>query len=155
MEKNGKTIMKTKYKFFINEPTAIEINSLIGDEFYKYYCTLDNAICLYYKPELEIWDNAGRRGKYFHGYRSEVKSFFLDIYLSSSEKGGQVKCDLTLKDASFNKIVKIKESFSKNTQTSIESAQRIREEYDSSNVDFFIDQDTLLDVIKIVELLSE
>lgn len=146
--------MKTRYKFFISEPTAIEINSLLGEELYKYYSTLDNAISLIYKPELEIWDDAGRRGKYFHGYRSEVKSFFIDVYLSSSENGGQIKCALTLKDASFNKIVKIKASYSKKTQESIESAQRIRKEYGSSKIDFFIDQDTLSDVIKIFELLS-
>jgi hypothetical protein len=59
--------------------------SLLGEKIYKYYSGICEDIISSLSPDLEIWNYAGRRGKYFHGYQISKKHISVHLYLSSEQ----------------------------------------------------------------------
>ena len=108
-------------------PNEKEIISIIGHDLFSYYNILTKSINLILHPDIEIWDNAGRRGKYLHGYRMNSLNVLVDIYLNSINSSGKLSCTFKLPKKSLNKILKQKEFFSSTTQDNIDSAQKAME----------------------------
>lgn len=146
--------MRTELIHIDNVPNEQELMSLLGNNIYEYYCILYKAIILFLTPDLEIWDYAGRRGKYLHGYRINNQSMLVDLYLSSVNEQGQLNCEFKFDKRAFYKIVKKKGFFSENTQKNIDSTIEANEKYGGFYLDVIINNETLQDAIQIIQIMG-
>lgn len=134
-------------------PSKKELKSLLGIQLYKYYFTLTSEIVSKLYPDLETWDKAGRRGKYYHGYQVNSKLLLLDFYLSNVNNG-QVKYQLKLKKASFNKILKKRDSFSEIMNQNLMWSEDFYKEYGEIYLNTILNEETINDSLRIIEIIS-
>ncbi|GHU21002.1 hypothetical protein FACS189475_10190 [Betaproteobacteria bacterium] len=132
-------------------PDERELRSLLGDDRYEWHRVLCEAIVSRLSPELEIWALAGRRGKYFHGYRNGKS---VDIYLLSIDGQGCLKCEFRLNKRMFTRILRQKDSFCEQTRKSIDGTIKIKELGGAYTLELFIDQGALQDAFQILEILA-
>lgn len=137
-----------------NVPDEHELISLLGESVYKNYNNLCEYIILFLAPDIEIWDYAGRRGKYFHGYRMSKRSILIDLYLFSTNGQGRLRCQLHFGKRCFNSILKQRMIFGKKMQEYIDSHASIRKQYNNISFSVLIEDEILHDVIKIIEIIS-
>ncbi len=121
--------MKTELMNLNNIPDEAELTSLLGKNIYMLYHELCKVITSQLSPDLEIWDRAGRRGKYFHGYRITKQSMLVDLFLHSVNKQGYITCEFHFIKRYFSKIVKQKELFGKQIQKNIDYSVKFNEEH--------------------------
>ena len=136
-------------------PSEQELISLLGEKIYKYYFEIcQNTISLL-SPDLEIWNEAGRRGKYFHGYHISKKSITVDLYLSS--KYEQITCDFHFIKRDFIKILKQRNFLiNEQLQKEIDFSIKFSEEYGGGYPLGVIvrDEETFKDVLQIIKIVS-
>jgi hypothetical protein len=149
--------MKTKIMHIDNIPNELELTSLLGEKSYKYYHKLCEAIISQLSPDLEIWDHAGRRGKYFHGYRINKQSMLVDLYLCSANGQENITCEFHFIKRDFIKLVKRKDFFREQIQKNIEYSIKFNEKYGGGfYIDVIIrDEETLQDAIQIIQTVSK
>ena len=133
-------------------PHEQELIAVLSENIYKNYNDLCEAIVLFLDPDSEIWDHAGRRGKYFHGYRN--KSILVDLYLLSIDGQGVLKCDFHFRKRFVDSLLKKKESFSKETQGYIDSCLECNKLGGGFWCEIRIDDKTLQDAIQIIKMLA-
>ena len=138
-----------------NAPSEQELLTLLGEKVYRFYSNIcANTISLL-SPDLEIWDYAGRRGKYWHGYYIRKKSLSIDLYLSSEFE--QITCDFHFNKRFFQKILKQRDLLkSAETQKIIDFSIKFNEEYGGGySVSLIIrEEEEFQDVLKIIEIVS-
>lgn len=145
--------MKTEIMNLQKAPTQQELKTLLGEHIYKCYKLLTDTIMKRLNPDKEIWDSAGRRGKYFHGYRINSKVVLLDFYLTSIEGQGQVKCQFKIPKHIFQKIEKEKDIFSPKIQDSINWSADFHKQYGEFYLNIILDEETIQDANKIIEII--
>jgi hypothetical protein len=135
-------------------PEEQEIKSLLGEDIYRCYREFCDIIISQFLPDREIWDSAGRRGKYFHGYRNNKKTTLIDIYLFSTNGQGKIKCEFNLNKRFFI-ILKKRELFSTETQREIDT---IADYYEKNGVLLsfanFVNDKTLQDFFLLLKIVS-
>lgn len=146
--------MKTELINIDKVPSENELVSLLGLDLNKYYNILNKSINLLLRPDLEIWDNAGRRGKYFHGYRINSSNMLVDIYLSSIHGEGKLNCEFKFQKKTLSKIQKEKNNFSKQTQVAIDSATKAMENYGGFYLNLMIDEKSMIDTLYLLTIVS-
>ncbi|MDR2810396.1 MAG: DUF3788 family protein [Tannerellaceae bacterium] len=148
--------MKTKLIHIDNIPNEQELVFLLGKNVYEYYNDLCKTIMSLLLPDTEIWDNAGRRGKYFHGYRVNKHSMLIDLYLYSVNTRGYITCEFHFVKRDFLKIAKKKNLFNKQIQQTIDWSIKFNEEYGGGySLDIKIsDKETLQNTIQIIQIIS-
>lgn len=148
--------MNTELIHIENIPNEQELVFLLGENVYEYYNDLCKTITSLLLPDTEIWDNAGRRGKYFHGYRVNKHSMLIDLYLYSINAQGYITCEFHFVKRDFQKIAKKKNLFSKQMQQKIDCSIKFNEEYGGGySLDVIIsDKETLQDSIQIIQIIS-
>jgi len=149
--------METKLINIDKIPSEQELISLLGKKSYEYYRTICENIILLLSPDIELWDYAGRRGKYFHGYQINKKAITIYQYLSSTSIYKQVTCELHFTKRLFIKILKQRNSLnSKQIQEDIDFSIKFNSEFGGGyTVNVIIrDEETFKDVIKMIKIIS-
>ena len=142
--------MKTELINISEIPNKKELVSLLGEDMYQYYINIYVVIITYLNPEIEIQDNAGRRGKYFNGFRKNEYGIILDMYLLPN----LLKCELKLTKISFAKIQNKKGLFGDITQISIDSTAKTIEKSSGAYLEVFIDNNEAYDdFVSMVKIL--
>ena len=150
--------MRTELIHIDKIPDEQELISLLNENIYECHNDLCEVVNSNLSPDMEIWDYAGRRGKYFHGYRISKPPMSADLYLLSIEGQGVLKCEFHFQKKAFLKIFKQKDCFSKYTQKSIDSCADMHKEYGSYSLEIIMNQETyyetLQDAIQILKIAS-
>lgn len=143
--------MKT-YIFNLNNiPTSEDLIGIVGYGFYKSYEKLCKTIEILLEPEIEKWDDAGRRGRYYHGY--VTKNFLVDIYII---KNGLIKCEVDLPRFLFSKLQKLKDNFSADIKKSIDMTLFLNKQYGRFNLSLILNSESAFDEVeKIIKTLSD
>lgn len=140
-----------------NMPKEQELISLLGKTVYKYYCVICEDIISLLCPDLEIWDYAGRRGKYYHGYHINKKSMTIDLFLSFVNGHGQISCDFHFVKRCFLKILQHRNLLNnEQTQEAIDFSIKFNEEFRGGySVNIIIkDEESFQDVLQIIKIVS-
>jgi hypothetical protein len=138
-------------------PDERELVSLLGEKVHDYYRVIRENIVSLLLPDLEIWDHAGRRGKYFHGWQISKKSMTVDLYLSSIDGRGQVTCSFHFIKRFFLKILKHRNDLSsEQVQQAIDFSTKFNEEFGGGySVSVIIrDEESFLDILKIIKIAA-
>lgn len=139
--------MKT-YNLGINSiPSNEDLKKLLGDNFYKSYRKMCSGIEIFLNPELEKWDNAGRRGKYYHGY--VAKDILIDIYLIDSRL---IKCEFNLPKRLFVKIQEKRDNIKAETREHTDTASDLNDHYKDSSLSFLLNNES--DFAKIEQIIK-
>lgn len=138
-------------------PNEQELISLLGENVYEYYSIICRDIISELNPDLEIWDYAGRRGKYYHGFQISKKSMTVDLYLSFVNGHGQITCGFHFIKRFFLKVLKHMQSFNnKQLQKAIDFSIKFNKEFGGGySVSIIIkEEETFLDILKIIKIIS-
>jgi len=147
--------MKTRLINMDNAPNEHELVSLLGEISYKYYLEICETTISLLSPNLEIWNFAGRRGKYWHGYRIDKKSITVDIYLYS--EFDHLTCEFHFIKRFFSKIIKHRYLLNNDAiQKDIDYSIQFNKEYGGGYFLSIIirDDETFLDTQKIIKIVS-
>lgn len=138
-----------------NIPENKKLKSLLGDEVYEFHKLLSGIIVDKLNPDIEIWDDGGRRGKYFHGYRINKIKLIINLYLLCVNGEGLLKCELELSKLIVNKLLQNKDKFSASTQKNLQSIISNKKEHGSYFLEIRIsNSDTFEDMQYLIELLA-
>lgn len=152
--------MKTELISIEQAPSKEDIKTLLSEKVYNYYENLCENIVYILNPDREIWDKAGRRGKYFHGYRYKEKYVLVDLYLMNIEGDGIVQLDFHINKNITDKLLRRKNMFTLQMQEEgINSIMELREVYNVGyNFSYKLrketSEDTFFDIIKIIEIMG-
>ena len=148
--------VKTELIHIDNIPSEQELVFLLGENIHKYHNNICAVIISLLSPDVEIWDHAGRRGKYLHGYRIKKRSILVNLYLYFVNGQGSIACEFHFIKKYFLKVIKNKDLFSEQMQKSIDSCIRLNEEYGGGYyLDTIIrDEETLQDAIQIIQIVG-
>mgnify|MGYP003595416115 CR=1 FL=1 len=144
--------MKTFLINIDNIPDERELVLLLGKDVYSCYSKFTSTIISLLSPDVEKWDIAGRRGKYFNGYQINDKHILIDIYLSAVNGQGLISCELKLPKRYFARILKHKECFVSDLQKNIESTNEERN--NGFYLGFFLNKVTVESALLIIEIIS-
>jgi hypothetical protein len=151
---NATILMKTTLLELDTKPSDQEISTLLGKNVFSCYLLLCKAIVSLLSPDTELWDQAGRRGKYFHGYRIEKRAIVVDLYLLSVDDQGICKCEFKINRRCFEKIRKQMNTFCQKVQDSVQDAMEFKKNYGGTYLSLIVNDDNIQDVLKIVSILS-
>jgi hypothetical protein len=149
--------METRLMSIDNIPSEQELILLLGKTAHKYYCTICENITSLLSPDVEIWDYAGRRGKYYHGYHISKKLMTIDLFLSFINGHGQINCNFHFIKRFFVKILKHRNLFdNERIQEVIDFSIKFNEEFGGGySMDIIIkDEKTFQNVLLIIKILS-
>jgi len=125
-----------------------------------YYKEINQSINDKFCPDTEIWDFAGRRGKYFQGFRKSTSSTLIDLYFIASKieqetsiNRGKLNFNLTLDKIKSKVLIRDKENFSIEVKNAIESSIRIDVQGAFYYQIFIENKEILNDVLKIIKYL--
>jgi len=130
-------------------PSDQELMDLLGEKIYQYYKNLAKTIASSFNPDVEIWGDGSRRGKYFNGYYVYKKFIEIQLFLDSKF----LKFELWLRKMHRVKIERHVDIFNEKTRKKFEEdgsryvGFRFRDENDKNDEDF-------QDAIKVIEILS-
>jgi hypothetical protein len=149
--------METRLMSLDNVPKEQELISLLGETVYKYYCIICEDIISLLCPDFEIWDYAGRRGKYYHGYHINKKSMTVDLFLSFVDGHGQINCNFHFVKRYFLKILQHRNLLNnEQMQESIDFSIKLNEEFGGGySVNIIIkDEEPLQDILQMIKTVS-
>lgn len=135
-------------------PSEQELSILLGNNVFNCYQLLCKTIVSLLLPDMELWDYAGRRGKYFHGYRIEKRAIIVDLYLLSMDGQGLCKCQFHINKRCFEKIRKQMNTFCQKVQDCVNNAIKYKKNYGGTDLSLIVNDDTIQDVLKIITILS-
>jgi hypothetical protein len=135
-------------------PSEQELSILLGKNVFICYQLLCNAIVSQLSPDMELWDHAGRRGKYFHRYSIEKSAIIVDLYLLSVDDQGLCKCEFHINKRCFEKIRRQINTFCQKVQDYVNDAIKFKKNYRETYLPLTVNDDTIQDVLKIVTILS-
>ena len=141
-------IMKTELRIsdYFVLPSDQELMDLLGEKFYQYYNILAKTIASSFNPDVEIWGDGSRRGKYFNGYYVYKKFIEIQLFLDSEF----LNCRFLLRKRHRVKIEKHMDILSENTKKRFKEDGfyfRFMNKNDKNDEDF-------QDAIKVIEILS-
>jgi len=135
-------------------PEEQELVALLGERSYAYYQSVCKTVVSLLSPDREIWDHAGRRGKYYHGYRVNKGPIAIDLYLSSLDGQGWCLCEFILRNTHFNRIRKQQDYFGDKIRRSIDETMELKKKHGGTRVAIRVNEDSIQDVLKVIDLLS-
>jgi hypothetical protein len=146
--------MKTTLMELDTIPEEQELLTLLGKNVFTCYQLVCKAIVSQLSPDMDLWDHAGRRGKYYHGYRVEKRTISVDLYLNSVDGQGLCNCQFHLNKRCFDNIQKQMHLFFQKVQDCVTDAIEIKKDYGGIYLSLFVNDDTIQDVLKIITILS-